>query len=419
MTDIYNLMNKVESLNYEIYIVGGYVRDKLLNKENNDIDLVTNMPLSKIKEVYPSFRLMKDNDNREVGVIKLNNKIIEISKMKDKTIEKDLLKRDFTINTLLLDKDNNLIDKLNIIDDIYNKEIKVVKSDAFDIDPLRILRAIRLSIKLNFKIEDNTYILMINKANLLNNIKKERIYSEFKVILMSNNFEELFMKYKEIFFVIIPELEKCLNFNQHNIWHKYDILTHILKTVDNTEDNYYLKLAALFHDIGKPLVFTMDSNNIGHFYKHPVESNNIFLNWAKMYKIDKLTKTKVSTLIINHDRVFSNNINKIKKYILEFGIDNIILIFKLKKADNLSQNLDLTRNRILELDEQLELFKKVYSSNIFNIKDLDINGKDLLNLGYSNKEIGIILNKLLNEVLFNKLNNNKKDLLDYVQKSVN
>ena len=150
-------------------------------------------------------------------------------------------------------------------------------------------------------------------------------------IYIRNNCDEIFE--------IIPELSYSKGFNQNNIWHVYDVFEHILHVIDGVDKDIELRLAALFHDIGKPFVYKEDENGIGHFYGHWDKSNEIFLKYADKYNLDDKTKRIVSTLIINHDR----NIDKLSdeeldNLIREFDRDGIIKLFKLKRSDLLAQN---------------------------------------------------------------------------------
>lgn len=140
-------------------------------------------------------------------------------------------------------------------------------------------------------------------------------------------------------FKIIPELSLCENFNQNNSWHIYDVLEHILHVVDGVPNNIILRLAALFHDIGKPYVYKEDEKGIGHFYGHWEKSNEIFLKFAEKYELDNTIKKKVSNLILYHDI----NIDKLNEIDLEqilsaFDKEEIIMLFQLKRSDLLAQN---------------------------------------------------------------------------------
>ena len=138
---------------------------------------------------------------------------------------------------------------------------------------------------------------------------------------------------------IIPELSFCINFNQNNIWHIYDVFEHILQVVDGVPNNLSLRIAALFHDIGKPFVYKEDENGIGHFYGHWNKSNEIFLEFAKKYNLEEKEQKLISNLILYHDlNIGKFNDDELNKLINILGKDGIILLFKLKRSDLLAQN---------------------------------------------------------------------------------
>ena len=419
--EIKSLMSTIINKGYEVYIVGGYVRDYLLNIPNDDYDLTTNMPLEDLKKYYPNLHIMKENNHRITSILHINNLKIEISLFKGINIQEDLHNRDFTINALALDINNNIIDINNYREDLNNKKLKLVKADGsgIDFDPLRILRAIRLSLSHNLSIDQNTKETIISKRSLLNTIAKERIYNEIIKILKYKESTKYIDEYKEIFFILIPELKKAYKFNQHNKYHIYDVFYHTLKVIDGVENNKYLKLAALFHDLGKPKMYTIDKYGEGHFYGHWKESNNIFKRFCKNYKVDKKTEKIVSLLILNHDRDIPSKRSSMIKYLQEFNHITLNLLFKLQKADILAQTPLYHKELLKKLAEGKNRLEKLQDEKpVLSIKELAITGNDLIQLGYHDKEIGIIKEKILMEVINNRLNNDKESIIKYINNNI-
>ena len=182
-------------------------------------------------------------------------------------------------------------------------------------------------------------------------------------ILLSNKPSNLLKEKEEELFTLIPELEKCKGFEQNNDWHIYDVYEHILHVVDNVPSNLNLRLAALFHDIGKPLTYTEDENKVGHFYYHWEVSKRIFEEFADKYNIDLNTREKVSKLINYHDinlsKLDDNKLNELKD---RFDISDIIKLFELKKADLLSQN-EKYRYHLDNYEEEKKRFLKIKGVN--------------------------------------------------------
>lgn len=186
----------------------------------------------------------------------------------------------------------------------------------------------------------------MNYTKMLELLKSNDVYNELK-----NNENDIFR--------LIPELEKCKGFNQNNNWHIYDVYEHILHVILNTKTDICLRLAALFHDIGKPLVYTEDSNKIGHFYNHWNESLKIFCKYQDKFNLTNMQCNLIKNLIYYHDINISKMTDKeIKEMIKKIGDNNIYLLFELKKADLLAQS-DKYHYLIEDIELQYENIKKL------------------------------------------------------------
>ena len=159
-------------------------------------------------------------------------------------------------------------------------------------------------------------------------------------------------------FKLIPELEKTKGFNQNNLWHVYDVYEHTLHVVDYVPNDIDLRIAALFHDIGKPLVYTEDENGVGHFPKHYVDSLNIFLNFAKDHLGNGENISNISRLIYYHDLRFKNNDKVILNKLVDlFTYPELEQLYELKKADLLAQN-EMYHYLLKDLEEQKDIVLK-------------------------------------------------------------
>ena len=413
---IKELMQKINAEGYNIFIVGGFVRDSIIGKDNDDFDLCSDMPLEDIKKIFPAFVIMRENDHRNTGIIRIDDKIIEISSIRGKDIKEDLSNRDFTINALACDKDGNIIDYFNGIDDINNKKISLVKKDGsgIDNDPARILRALRFQGQLDFTIDEATKTIINDKASLLESVAPERVLKELNKLLMTPKASRIIRNNKNIICTLIPELKNTINFDQHNSYHIYDVFEHTLKVLDNVPNIKELKYAALFHDIGKPITYSQGENGVGHFYGHNIVSQNVFNKFANKYKMNKDFSKKISKLILYHDRELPTKSVSIKKFLIEYGIDDLPLLFKIKEADIMAQNPKYLK-RLNLLDERKTQYEKIISEqDCLSIKDLKINGRKLMEMGFMNKEIGFILRDLLTKVTEEQLDNKEKELTEYV-----
>ncbi len=411
--EIEEVMHQITKEGYCYYLVGGAIRDFFMKQEAKDYDLCTNIPFSLLLKLFPKLVIMKENEHRKAAILRKEGITLEFSMLKKEDIYEDLKERDFTINAMAVDRNGTLIDPFDGKKDSKKKILSLVKEDGSSliVDPLRILRAIRFASNYQLTIDDNTKKQLLEKRSLLKTVKKERIYKELKEILVSSNIEFYLMEYKEIFFEIIKELRECDQFHQHNDYHIYDVYQHIVKVVKHTEENFPLRLAALFHDIGKLKMFYQDDKKVGHFYQHEKVSNDIFLSFAKEYKIDKKTKKIVSLLILNHDKTLSMKDGKIYDFYQNFPKDKIELLFALKKADILSQNPKYI-DRLKELEQQKEKYIEIRNL----IESISYNGYDLIKLGYQNNEIGKKLEEVKRLIVTKRLENEKEKIDFYLQK---
>lgn len=424
----------IDTLNkngYEAYFVGGCVRDKLLNRNINDYDICTSAAPQEIINIFKNHKINMVGakygtiivDNYEITTFRIDNKYINNRKPKDVTFTnnliEDLKRRDFTINAMCWN--GKLIDPLNGKKDLDNYIIRCVGDPnlRFKEDALRILRAIRFSCQLSFNIEEKTFKALIDNINLLDNISYERKRNELNKILLSERVDMFFDKYDWILYkILIPEFYDCLNFNQNNTYHIYDVYKHIIYTTMEAKlfnNDLTLILAALLHDIGKPKCYT-EENGIGHFYGHAKVSVEIAEDILKRYKYDNNTIKNVLELILYHDITFEPIKKFVKKWLNKIGKEQFKKLILLRIADIKAQNPSFIPERLDKVYKTNDILNQVLNEEqCFTLKNLAINGYDLINLGYKGKEIGKILNNLLNKVINDEIPNNKEKLLGEIK----
>lgn len=387
---IKNLMNKINRLGHDVYLVGGYVRDTILNIDCNDYDLVTSMSLEQLKYIIPNFNIIN-----EYGISKIKNMTIKVTSMHHDKILKDLSNRDFTINSMCANASGNIIDPYNGELDLKYKKIRLIDSSGNSLknDPIRILRAIRYSYTLGFAIDSDTYKLLLENKELLKECSSKKLFTEFSKILMCNNPGTVIKKNKEIITIIIPELIPMINFSQDNPYHTYDVFEHTMIVLNNTKSNLTLRIAALFHDVGKPYCKTVDKNNVGHFLNHQKYSIEEFKKFSKRMGISNSKSKEIITIIYYHDMILGTKENSIKKFLSKYKYD-LDLLFDLKVADIKGQNPD----KFYRIEE-MEKMRKLYKSY------LDLNSKEI-----TNKVNGYSLQK--NNSVFTTLDSNLSKVLD-------
>jgi len=434
--DVEIIMNYLNESNFEVFIVGGLIRDEFMCKKPNDWDIATDATPDEIVEVFKEteFKIVDISKKHGTIIIINNKKSYEITTFRidgdyinnrrpkevkfTKKIEDDLKRRDFTMNAMAYSNEKGLIDLFNGIDDIENKTIKCVGDPEirFKEDALRMLRAVRFSAQLNFKIENNTYNAIKSNINLINNLSMERIREEFNKILISDYPEKGIRLLKElkILELLIPEIEMCYEFNQHNINHNKDVFEHTLDVVKNVENNLVLRLSAFFHDIGKPLSFFMDNDGVGHFYGHDKLSVDITRNILVRMKYSNDIINEVLSLIETHMVVYRDEFKNstVKKLMKKVNIENLI---KFQIADIKATANPNKYEHVFRLEKRCK--EIINNKEPLDVKQLKINGYDLIEMGVQQGElIGEILNELLEIVLENPKLNEKEKLLEIVKR---
>ena len=423
---IKDIVEELNKYGYECYLVGGCIRDVILNKEIHDYDLATNCTSSIIKDIFKDYKIINNNGEKHNTItlyIEGNNVEITSFKHNDNeknSIEIDLLHRDLSINSLAYS--DHLIDYYNGYNDLINHIIRANNpKERFLEDPLRILRALRFSSILGFEIEENTSLMIHKYKDLLKNTSNERIKVELELIISGNNALNIFSTYYDVFFVIIPELKDTYNFNQMNPYHKRDIYNHLINVVNNIhlEDNYnniVTRTAGLFHDIGKPQCFSIDENNIGHFYKHSIISKEISFNILKRLKYSNNEINDILFLIQYHDYSIQYTLKSIRRILMKIPKQNERLLYMLIELIN-ADRMDHTEYELIDINKINDIVKDIKELNLcLNVGDLNINGYDLMNLGFKGRKIGETLNYLLNLVIDDRIKNEKEVLIEEANK---
>lgn len=417
------------------FVVGGAVRDNLINSDPGDYDFATDIEYKELKKIF------KDYSPKEVGahfgilMIKVNGKSYEIAKFRKEmgvynsrypkeikfvnNIEQDLQRRDFTINAMAYDGKSEIIDLYNGREDLKRKLIKFVGNPKIRIeeDALRIMRAFRFISKLGFNLDKKTEEAIIDKRNFLFKISKERIFDELSKILMGKYVKKALFEMRNlgILDLIIPEFRYTYTFDQYHSENKDILFNHIVKTVANCENDLITKLAALFHDLGKINTKYIDAKGQCYYYRHEIESSVIAEEKLKYLKASNDIINSVKSIILNHT-IYENEVSDkiLKKLIIELESKNIDRLFDLLYA-NFNSKLFFRENEKMEnIDKLLERVKVLQNSDIPNIRSLDITGVDLMNLNFDSKEIGKIKSEIYELILDDEIKNDKEEIIKYL-----
>ncbi|MDU7242153.1 CCA tRNA nucleotidyltransferase [Clostridium sp.] len=419
--------------NFEAFMVGGCVRDSILNNSPKDYDITTSAKpedtLSLFEKTIPTgikhgtVTVLINNNSYEVTTYRTegnyldNRRPLSVNFVTD--IREDLSRRDFTINALAYNKSAGLVDYFNGISDIKNSIIRCV-GDAdkrFKEDALRMLRAVRFSCQLNFDIEEETYNAILNNHKLISNISFERIRDELCKILISDNPSKglILLKDTGLLGIILPEINNLVNFTPKCNNHNNNVFKHTLNVIDNTHNNLLLRLSALLHDVGKLNTLTHNKNGFYYFPNHNIEGSSMTRKILSKLRFDNNTINIVCKLIEHHLVLNVNYLPtkfEVKKLLNTIGKEYIYLLFDLQRAD--INSLDNPKIFLAKVDYIDNLVSEILSNNEpLKIKDLNISGKTLIksfNLE-PGKLIGDTLNFLLDKVLENPDLNTRESLL--------
>ena len=416
------IMARFKTCGYEIYVVGGVIRDFYLGKQPDDYDLVSNASISTILSLFPEYHNINENGQRH-GTITFHTEIgnIEISSFHGNTLAEDLQYRDLNVNAIAFDG-TDFIDPRNGIQDIENHKLSMGEdpNKIIEDDPLRILRVLRFHAETSFEIAPKTKSAICLNAQKLGRISKERITSELRKILLAPDIGLLLDKYRVIFGTLFPDLAATFDFDQHNPWHAHDLYTHTFYVVQGTPARFRIRIAALFHDLGKvpcrSIEWKSKTEYAYHFYGHPASSASIAEPILSEYRFGNQEIAEILFLITNHDNEIPLTPKAVKKVLAKIDTlhaDPIPLLEDLLDLQ-ISDHLDHTTVTPIHKAETLALAKEILAQKeAFTIRQLAINGDDLLNLGFHGKEIGDVLKNVLNLVIEEKLQNKREVLLNY------
>ncbi|CRZ35630.1 tRNA nucleotidyltransferase (CCA-adding enzyme) [Herbinix hemicellulosilytica] len=439
---VHYIINTLNEHGYEAYAVGGCVRDMILGKDPEDWDITTSAKPQEIKKLFRrtvdtgimhgTVTVLLDKDHYEVTTYRIDGKYEDYRHPKEVSftskLEEDLKRRDFAINAMAYNPHSGIVDLFGGMEDLKNAVIRCVgnASERFEEDALRILRAVRFSAQLGFQIEENTKKAIREKAGLLRNISAERIRMELTKLLVSDNPDRLRLLYElGISKVIMPEFDRMMETPQKNIHHIYTVGEHTIKTVSAVagkisesrlapRERTILRWTMLLHDIEKPGTITVGEDGQHHFHGHQEKGAETAKRIMKNLKFDNDTLEAVVHLIRWHDYRFSLTPKGIRKATSKVGKEYMPLLFEVMYADICGKNPDIIDDMLKELEEAKKLYTEIISKNeCVSLKELNISGKDLIKAGFKpGKEMGVILNQLLEAVIEDPSLNNKETLLN-------
>lgn len=411
----------------DAYVVGGCVRDSLLGKQPHDWDICTAAKPVEVLEVmaehgvktietglkHGTITAIIGDESYEVTTFRVDGEYSD-NRRPDNVefvldICEDLSRRDFTINAMAYSDTSGLIDPWGGYTDLCDGIIRCVRNpdDRFREDALRILRALRFASTYGFAIEEKTAAAIHRNKGLLKNISAERIRDELCKMICGKGALDILLEYSDVMAVIIPELEPCIGFDQNNRYHMYTVYDHIVHAVDQyIGDDVSIKMALLLHDTGKPECYTEDHNG-GHFYGHGGASKRIAEDVMTRLRFNNTTKDEVVALVQYHDAEIHPSTNAVKRWLNRIGHELFDKLISIRMADICAHSEINRHERLMECKKIREIADKIIEDQqCFTIKDLAVNGRDVMAYGVdSGPMVGEILKHLLDKVMNGEIEN--------------
>ncbi len=412
-------INLLQSAGFEAYAVGGCVRDSLLGKTPNDWDITTSAKPEDMKSVFADFHCIDtgikhgtvtvviDGEPLEITTFRLDGEYEDNRHPKSVTFTSnlgaDLGRRDFTVNAMAYSKMTGTVDLFGGQNDLKNGIIRCVGDPdrRFNEDALRILRALRFASALDFEIEEKTAQSLLKNRALLGNISEERIAKELLKLVCGKGAKRILTDFAPVLFEILPELQPMYKNSHDNPHHCYDIYEHTLIAVESINPEPTLRFAMLLHDCGKPAVKKFDENGVAHFYGHQRISAEISAQILARLKVSNKFRDEILFLVSNHDRwELYENTEKMPRYLSKFGLDGVLNLLKVMRADVLAQSPEY-RYRLYQIADAEETAKNLAAQKpCLSLSELQINGRTLMDIGIpQGRKLGAVLAQLLDEVI--------------------
>lgn len=426
---ILGCLDALEEAGFAAYAVGGCVRDSCLGLRPQDFDLCTAARPEQIQQIFAGHRqVLAGTKHGTVGIV-MDHSVVEITTFRTEgdyqdnrhpgwvafveDIRQDLARRDYTINAMAYSPRRGFADPFGGREDLASRTLRAVGQPVqrFQEDSLRILRGLRFAARYGLCIHPDTWQAMLSQAALMDNLARERVFQELCKLLPLLNVQQA-IAYGPILAAVIPELKPMLGFDQHSPHHAYDLYTHVAHVVAAVPPQLELRWAALLHDIGKVPTFTRDETGRGHFYGHASEGAQLADAVLLRLKAPTALRTRVVTLIRSHMTRLEPEKKSLCRCIRRLGWDTVMQMLALQEADMGSKGTGKAEE--MEVFSQIRaLLQQIQQENsCLSLKDLAINGRDLLSLGLRGPQIGQTLNRLLEGVLAEQLPNEKQALLD-------
>lgn len=427
-------LEHLESAGYEAFLVGGAVRDYVRDgSPAKDWDITTNALPEEVEAVFSEYRLIETGRKHGTVTVMIDHEPLEITTYRidgdytdhrhpdsirfTRNLKDDMERRDFTMNALAYNPKTGIVDLVGGKEDIANAVIRCVGDPdwRFREDGLRMLRALRFASVYEMKLEARTAAAIHRNKELLKDIAAERIRVEVSKILRGKGVEDVLRSFADVLAIPIPELAPMFGFEQHNPHHDKDVWSHTIAVVESVCCEPVPRWAALLHDIGKPSCFSISEDGIGHFLGHAEQSATMAESILVRLHFDNASKDRIVRLVRYHDMPITADRKLVKRLLSKHGEETARQLIELHMADTLGQS-DICRHRLAVFHEVYALMDEIIQEeSCFSIKDLAVNGHDMMTLGLRGPSIGRKLQECLAAVLDERVPNDYEALMAFAQ----
>lgn len=426
-------IHALEQAGFSAYAVGGCVRDSLLSHTPHDYDLCTNATPDILCQVFSGYNLVRQGEKHgTIGVI-IDSQVYEITTFRTEggyqdarhpewvrfvpSVEEDLARRDFTVNAMAYTPKRGYIDPFGGQRDLQDRILRAVGDPRtrFSEDALRILRGVRFAARFRLTPDPATLQAMEELAPTIGQLAVERVFSELCQLLLHVTAQDL-CTFQKVLLHALPELAPTADFDQCSPHHTYDVFTHTAHVTGSVPDVLPLRWAALLHDVGKIPTFTRDETGRGHFYGHAPASARMADAVLRRLKAPTALREQAVQLIELHMTKLIPEKKNLRRWLGKLGWETIEQLLWLQEADMRSKGTGNPEElaQFAQIRGILEEIKE--EKACCSLKDLAVNGNDLMALGFKGREIGKTLNLVLEQVIDEKLPNEREALLDFIER---
>lgn len=418
---------------HEAYAVGGCVRDSILAREPDDWDITTSARPEEVKRCFKrtidtgiahgTVTVMLEQDAFEVTTYRIDGTYSDGRHPDTVTftpnLADDLMRRDFTINAMAYNDDEGLVDLYGGMQDLQKKRIRCVgkPDERFEEDALRVMRAVRFAAQLGFAIDPATEAAIRRHAPHLDCVSAERIRVELMKLLVSPHPEMMVNLYDlHITRVILPEFDACMETPQNNRHHMYNVGLHTVKSLCEIANDSTLRLTMLLHDFGKPRKRVTDPDGTDHFKGHAEEGARMAETILRRLKFDNDTRKKTVNLIRWHDLRPRPVPPDVRRAVCIVGRDAFEDYLSVQWADNMAKSEYHREKKLQRIVDVYNVYREILArGDCLSVKELAVDGTDMLNLGFQGPEVGEVLNEALAEVLADPEKNDRAYLLAFAE----